>query len=153
MTASVFSASTAAGYAGFLSPFMTRGIALPEAPIALRRKRLAAAVSRFAVSKKSMVWPVESSARYKYLSSPWTLMLGLINPIAPVGRLEMRTATFVQFGRISLHPAPYATGIHLDPPFGHQFRDVLVRARIPEIPAHTHRSLPPGTGVLLNGFR
>src|SRR5882724_886942 len=49
--------------------FITRGIGLPDASIALRRKRLAAAVSRLAVSRKSIVCPVESSARYRYLSS------------------------------------------------------------------------------------
>jgi hypothetical protein len=40
---STFSASTAAGYAGLFSTFMTLGIGLPDASIALRRKRLAAA--------------------------------------------------------------------------------------------------------------
>jgi hypothetical protein len=44
---SAFSASKAAGYDGFLSTFITRGIALPDASIALRKKRLAAATSRF----------------------------------------------------------------------------------------------------------
>jgi hypothetical protein len=74
MVPSAFSASTAAGYAGFLSTFITRGIGLPDASIALRRKRLAAAVSRLAVSRKSIVCPVESSARYRYLSSPFTFI-------------------------------------------------------------------------------
>jgi hypothetical protein len=58
-----FSASTVAGYAGFLSTFITRGIALPDASMTLRRKRLAAAASRLTVSRKSIVWPVESIAR------------------------------------------------------------------------------------------
>jgi hypothetical protein len=71
MAPSVFSSATAAGYAGSLSAFITRGVALPDASIALRRKRLAAAVSRLAVSRKSIVCPVESSARYRYLSSPF----------------------------------------------------------------------------------
>jgi hypothetical protein len=35
---------------------------------AVRKKRLAAAVSCLAVSKNSIVWPVESTARYRYLS-------------------------------------------------------------------------------------
>jgi hypothetical protein len=38
---SAFSLSTAAGYAGFLSTFMTRGTALPDAARAFRRNRLA----------------------------------------------------------------------------------------------------------------
>ena len=62
MAPSAFSASTAAGYAGFLSTFITRGIALPDASVAWRRKRLAAEVSRLAVSRESIVWPVESIA-------------------------------------------------------------------------------------------
>ena len=71
---SAFRASTADGYAGFLSTFITRGIGLPDASIALRRKRLAAAASRLAVRRKSIVCPVESSARYRYLSSPLTFI-------------------------------------------------------------------------------
>src|SRR5687768_10921479 len=47
-------------------------MALPEAAIALRRKRFAAAASRFAVSRNSIVWPVESTARYRYRSFPFT---------------------------------------------------------------------------------
>src|ERR1700716_3315937 len=72
MVPSAFSASIAAGYAGFLSTLITRGIGLPDASMALRRKRLAAAASRLAVSRKSIVCPVESTARYKYLSLPFT---------------------------------------------------------------------------------
>jgi hypothetical protein len=48
----------------------------------------------------------------------------------------MRTAAFVEFGCIGLYPAPDTAGIHLHTPFGDQFRDVHVRERIPEIPAH-----------------
>src|SRR5580704_11611090 len=48
----------------------------------------------------------------------------------------MRSAAFVQLRCIGLHPAPNATGVHLDATFGHQFGDVLVGERIPEIPAH-----------------
>ena len=36
----------------------------------LRKNRLAAAASRLAVSRKLMVWPVESTARYRYRSRP-----------------------------------------------------------------------------------
>ena len=41
---------------------------------ALRKKRWAAAASRLAVSRKSIVWPVETTARYKYLSLPFTFI-------------------------------------------------------------------------------
>jgi hypothetical protein len=40
------------------SALMTRGTRLPGALSALRKKRLAAALSRSAVSRKSIVWPV-----------------------------------------------------------------------------------------------
>src|SRR5712664_3787361 len=48
----------------------------------------------------------------------------------------MRSAAFVQLRCIGLHPAPNPAGIHLDTTFGHQFADVFVGERIPEIPAH-----------------
>jgi hypothetical protein len=38
------------------------------------KNRLAAAVSPFAVSRKSMACPVESTARYRYLSCPLTFI-------------------------------------------------------------------------------
>src|SRR5215470_14306179 len=53
---------------GPLSTFMTRGTGLPHPARALRRNRLAAAASRLAVSRKSIVCPMESTARYRYLS-------------------------------------------------------------------------------------
>ena len=43
-------------------------------PKALARKRLAATVSRLAESKKSIVAPLESTARYKYTHLPFTRM-------------------------------------------------------------------------------
>jgi hypothetical protein len=46
---------------------------LPDASMALTRKRFAAAASRFAVNRNSIVWPVESTARYSYRS--WPLIL------------------------------------------------------------------------------
>ena len=62
--------------------------------------------------------------------------IGLIDPIALVGRLQMRAAAFVQLECIRLHPTSNATAIHLDTTFGHQLRDMFVRQRISEMPAH-----------------
>ena len=62
---SSFSASTAGGKAGCLSTLITRGTGLPGELRAFRKNRLAAAASRLAVSRKSIVWPVESTARYR----------------------------------------------------------------------------------------
>jgi hypothetical protein len=53
---------------------MTRGIELKDELKTFSKKRLAAAVSRFAASRKSMVCPVESTARYRYLSRPLTFI-------------------------------------------------------------------------------
>ena len=47
--------TTAAGYDEFLSTLMTRGTGLPGDLRALRKKCLAAAASRLAVSRKSIV--------------------------------------------------------------------------------------------------
>ena len=67
---STLSSSTAAGYARFLSTLMTRGRGLAGSSDVLRKNRLAAAASRLAVRRKSMVCPVESTARYRYRSCP-----------------------------------------------------------------------------------
>src|SRR5262249_52595770 len=72
---------------------------------ALRKKRLAAVVSRWAVSRKSIVWPVESTARYRYLSSPFHLYIGLVRVVALVRRLQVWSTALIQLGRIGLHPA------------------------------------------------
>ena len=63
MVPSCFNSSTAGGYARFLSTLMTRGGRLPGRAKALRKKRFAAAASRLEVRRKSMVCPVESTAR------------------------------------------------------------------------------------------
>jgi hypothetical protein len=60
---SAFMASTAAGCAGSLSTFTTRGDGLPGDWKAFLKKRFAPAASRFAVKRKSIVSPVESTAR------------------------------------------------------------------------------------------
>lgn len=46
----------------------------PFAPIALSKKRFAAAMSRLAVSRKSTVFPYLSTERYRYFQMPLTLM-------------------------------------------------------------------------------
>src|SRR4029077_6662824 len=51
---------------------MTRGEGWFSPPKALVRKRSAAAASRLAERRKSIVAPVESTARYKYTHLPFT---------------------------------------------------------------------------------
>src|SRR5437016_2493944 len=64
----------------------------------------------------------------------------------------MRSAAFVQLGRVGLHPSPNAAGIHLDTTLGHQLGDVLVGERISEIPAHAQTITSPGNWRPLNGL-
>jgi hypothetical protein len=136
MAPSVFNASMAAGYAGFLSTFITRGMALPDASIALRRKRLAAAVSRLAVTQKvdRLARGIQRSIQILVLT--FYLDVGFVDPIALVDWLEIPAAAFVQFGCIRLHPTPNATGIYLHAAFGHQLRDVLIRQRVSKVQTH-----------------
>jgi hypothetical protein len=57
---------------------------------------------------------------------PLDLDIRLVNAIPPVGRLQIRTAAFVEFESIDLHPAPDASGIPVHAAFGQEFGDVLV---------------------------
>jgi hypothetical protein len=54
------------------STLITLGRRWPGECNAFCRKRLAATASRFALRRKSIVAPVESTARYKYVHLPAT---------------------------------------------------------------------------------
>src|SRR5579863_4935239 len=114
---------------------------LLDASIALRRKRLAA-VWCLAVSRTSIVCPVESGTRYKSLSSAFTF-IGLIDAIALGGRAQIRSMAFMQFRRIGLHPTPNTAGIQLDTLSGQQLADVLIGQRRRKRPVYTRTSLHP----------
>jgi hypothetical protein len=108
--------------------------------MAFTRKHLVAAASRLAVNRNPMVWPVESSARYRYRSSPLILNVCLIDPVRFVRGAQMRPAAFVQFGRIRLHPAPDAARIDRKAPFGQHFGHVLICQRVTQIPSHRQKN-------------
>ena len=57
---------------------------------------------------------------------PFDLDVRLVDAVALVGGLKVRAAAFVEFGRIDLHPAPDATGIHVHVAFRQKFCDVLL---------------------------
>src|SRR5215469_15525431 len=114
---------------------MTRGTGLPGELSALRKKRLAAAASRLAVSRNSVVWPFESTARYRIFVLALYLYIGLVGAVALAAGLQMRATALVQLRRISLDPAPDTTGVHFDATVRQQFSDMLVSQRITEIPA------------------
>jgi hypothetical protein len=60
------------GYDGFPSTLITLGRGWPGERNAFWKKRFAAAASRLALRRKSIVAPVESTARYKYVHFPAT---------------------------------------------------------------------------------
>lgn len=95
---------------------MTRGMGLNGKLNTFSKKRLVAAVSRLAVNGKSMVCPVESTARVQILVLPFNSYIGLVDTVAPIGAREMQLATLAQFRRVDLHPTPNTTGIHLQAP-------------------------------------
>lgn len=71
-----------------------------DGPMACSRKRRAAAWSRLARSRKSMVAPSRSTARYKYFHWPVTLMqASSMRQLKPTGHLRRRNAA-VSTGRI-----------------------------------------------------
>src|SRR5258708_37151715 len=60
-----FKSAITCGYAGCPSTLITRGRIWPARASANRKKCLAAIVSRLGESMNSIVWPVESTARYR----------------------------------------------------------------------------------------
>ena len=113
-----------------MSTFMTLGIALPDASMALTRKRFAAAASRFAVSRNSIVWPVESTAQYSIPALALDAYIGLVYPVGLVGGPKIGPAALIEFRCIRLNPPPNAAGIHLKAPFSQHLSHVLVRQGI-----------------------
>src|SRR6516164_11807394 len=91
---------------GARSVLITRGWGWDRSPSALRNRRLAASASRNADSKKSMVAPAESMARYKYAPASLHADIGFVHPPRLVGRLEMPSQSLLQLRAIILHPAP-----------------------------------------------
>jgi hypothetical protein len=73
-----------------------------------------------------MVLPIESTARYRYFTWPFTLAL--------IDDFQMRAAMLPELRDIGLYPPPHATGIHSRSPFGQQLRHRLVRYRIAPVP-------------------
>src|SRR6201747_2231201 len=69
---SIFISVTAFGYAAFLSTVMVRGFTVYGCTNALRKNRFAASASRLADSRKAIVWPRLSTARYRYIQRPLT---------------------------------------------------------------------------------
>src|SRR5450830_1894562 len=90
-----------ASMAALLAPLlsMVTFAGTPLGCMALAKKRMAAALSRLAVRRKSTVLPSLSTARYRYFQIPLTLMyVSSIRQLTPTGRLCLRK-TFSRAGR------------------------------------------------------
>ena len=96
--------------------------------------RLAAAASRFAVSRKSMVCPVESTGSVQISVLPFDPDVGLINAIARIGAFQVGAAALIQFRPVDLDPAPDATGMDEQTTFERHLGHVRKRDRKPRVP-------------------
>src|SRR3954451_13835106 len=87
---------------------MVRGLTVCGCAKALRKNRLDAEASRLAESRKSIVWPRLSTARYIYTHlHPQALHLDvcLIDPPRAIARTQMWPDPLLQFLHIGLDPA------------------------------------------------
>ena len=86
---------------------------------------MAAAASRRAAGRKSIVAPLESTA---IQISPPALHpnVGLIHPPGTVCGLQFPAAAFVKLGRIALDPTPDGGVVGGQASFGEKFLDVTI---------------------------
>jgi hypothetical protein len=68
-------------------------------------KRSATAASRLAESKKSIVAPLESTARYKYNPLAFNAHISFVHAPTVVGRFEPRAQTSFHFRGVTLDPS------------------------------------------------
>src|SRR5271165_3085472 len=127
---------------------MTRGAGWFSPPKALARKRSAAAASRLADRRKSIVAPLQSTARYKLDPLALDPDVGFVHSPTVVGRSEPRAQTSFHFWGIPLDPTPHRDVIGLQASLGKQLLDVPVRQGKAQIPTNRQKDdfrfeLPP----------
>jgi hypothetical protein len=125
MRPSAFSASIAAGYAGFLSTFITRGIELPDAAIALAQKAFGCGCVAFGREQKIDRLPdgIERSIQTCPRLSPLYMSRRFDSACWPASSAAGSVcSTPVHIP----HPTPIATGIKVDTKFGYQLCDMFV---------------------------
>ena len=62
--------------------------------------------------------------------------VGLVHSPGPIGRLQFPAATLVQFGRVTLDPAPDRGMVSRQASFREEFLDITIGERKSEVPAH-----------------
>jgi hypothetical protein len=66
--------------------------------------------------------------------APTLANVRFVDPPGAVGRFQFVPASFVQFGRVALHPAPNGAVVSRETSFHEQFLDVPIGKREPQIP-------------------
>src|ERR1035437_2052492 len=127
---------------------MTRGWGCDGSLRALRNRRLAAAASRNADSRKSICGTGGIDGPIEVTPTALHSNIRLIDTPGFVGRLEMTAQPLLQFGTVTLNPTPDRRVIRLQSALGEQLFDIAQRDRVPKIPAHgtknqLRRRLPP----------
>src|SRR5271165_1906813 len=118
---------------------MTRGAGWFSPPKALARKRSAAAASRLADRRKSIVAPLQSTARYKLDPLALDPDVGFVHSPTVVGRSEPRAQTSFHFWGIPLDPTPHRDVIGVQTSLGEQLLDVPVGQGKTQIPTNRQK--------------
>src|SRR4051794_36958958 len=120
---------------------MTRGVPFPF--IAFGKKRLAAATSRFAVSRKSTVRPCLSTARYRYVHRPFTfiyvssLYICLVAAPRSAHQPGVPAPPLLEFRDVPLNPAQNGRVREFDPALAHHIHQIARTQFVTEIPPDT----------------
>src|SRR5260370_16996983 len=115
---------------------MPRGRGRPGGCKAFWKNCLAAAASRSAENQKSIVAPVESTARYKYRQlPPWQMYVSSTLQEPLVGFSSRRHLLFSS-GASPLHPAPNGGVVRREISFQEQLLDIAIGNHEPPIPTH-----------------
>jgi hypothetical protein len=125
---------------------------LPGALRALRKKRFAAAASRFGGEQKFNSLPGRIHSPIQELVLALNLYICFVDAVALVSRLQMLTTSLVQLWRLRLDPTPDAAGIDRYAPLRDDLGDLLVRQRISKVPTHTQKDQLSRVVASLNGL-
>jgi hypothetical protein len=100
------------------------------------RKLFAAKVSRYGESRKSMVLPAESTARYRYVHRPATRMKVSSTRHERFRIPHFRPDPLVQDRSVSEHPPSDGRMIDRQPTLRHHLLKIAVAERIQQLPAY-----------------
>src|SRR5215831_12403152 len=105
---------------------MTRGCTPPLPVNAKRRNSLAAVRSRWGDNMKSIVSPVESTARYQVRPTTGDSHIRLVHPLGPIRMPTFAAKPLIQNGRIALHSSSDRDVIHREPALRHHLLQISI---------------------------